>query len=79
MRLLRRHRNATVHNKESGAFWNPDAWTKTLGKTCVSVTFMSEAKQICAPALYSRKDWQLPRNWTGINEGTPKGGSDLKG
>ena len=61
--LLLQHRNATVHNNESGASVAADAWTN------VHETHRSpfrlfrdschESRQILCAALQYRKDWRL--------------------
>lgn len=61
--LLLQHRNATVHNNESGASVTADAGTNVQSTTCTTPSgfrdpCLSPRGILCAAAQY-RKDWRL--------------------
>src|SRR3954471_11742871 len=61
--LLLQHRNATVHNNESGASVTADAWTNVQRTFRVTYSLfcdscLSPGAILCAAAHY-RKDWRL--------------------
>jgi hypothetical protein len=74
--LLLQHRNATVHNNESGASASADAWTNVARTSRFFVTHVRVC-QICALRYVPAGNWRVVSEVDKI--GLPAVGSSLMG